>query len=140
MEPGRREQIPATRESMLQAPQEAPAYGVERSADNGIEKTIEATPSRAEFTPPAPQVVLPVVNPPVQTGGDAGLAAAPSGNDDIPDIANDDDLIEKEWVDKAKKIIAETKDDPYKREIEISKLQIEYIRRRYGREIGQSEE
>ena len=42
------------------------------------------------------------------------------------------------WVDKAKKIIAETKDDPYRREREVSKLQIEYIRRRYGREIGDS--
>ena len=55
-------------------------------------------------------------------------------------IANDDDIIEKEWVDKAKKIIAETKDDPYRREVEISKLQIEYIRKRYGREIGKVED
>ena len=51
---------------------------------------------------------------------------------------NEDDLIEKEWVDKAKRIIADTRDDPYKREKEISKLQIEYIRKRYGREIGDS--
>ena len=55
-----------------------------------------------------------------------------------PLAAGDDDLIEKEWVDRAKKIIAETKDDPYRREKEISKLQVEYIRRRYGREIGSS--
>jgi hypothetical protein len=56
--------------------------------------------------------------------------------DDTALIAHDDDLIEKEWVDKAKLILAETKDDPYTREREIGKLQAEYIRKRYGREIG----
>lgn len=56
-----------------------------------------------------------------------------------PLIANDDDLIEKEWVDRAKKILAETKDDPYKREKEVSRLQIDYIKKRYGRELGAAE-
>jgi hypothetical protein len=58
--------------------------------------------------------------------------------DDMPILANDDDLIEKEWVDKAKKIILETKDDPYRREQEVGKLQAEYLRKRYGRELGAS--
>lgn len=62
-----------------------------------------------------------------------------AADDSVPADAGDDDLIEKEWVDKAKQIIAKTKDDPYTREREVSKLQIEYIRRRYGRQIGVSE-
>lgn len=53
-----------------------------------------------------------------------------------PLVAADEDLIEKEWVDKAKKVIADTKDDPYRREKEVSRLQIEYVRKRYGRVIG----
>lgn len=56
-----------------------------------------------------------------------------------PTIAADDDLIEKEWVDKAKKIILDTKDDPYKREQEVSKLQADYLRKRYGKELGASD-
>ncbi|MEO8691183.1 MAG: hypothetical protein ABI397_00185 [Candidatus Saccharimonas sp.] len=63
----------------------------------------------------------------------------PVTDDSMPADAGDDDLIEKEWVDKAKQIIAKTKDDPYTREREVSKLQIEYIRRRYGRQMGVSE-
>lgn len=59
-----------------------------------------------------------------------------SDNNAAPLVAADEDLIEKEWVDKAKKIIAETKDDPHRREAEVSKLQIEYVRKRYGRIIG----
>ena len=62
-----------------------------------------------------------------------------TSDDDLPVIANDDDLIEKEWVDKAKKIIAETKDDPYKREQEVNRLQADYLRKRYGKELGVTE-
>ncbi|MDK2898903.1 MAG: hypothetical protein PWQ10_90 [Patescibacteria group bacterium] len=56
-----------------------------------------------------------------------------------PLIANDDDLIEKEWVERAKKIVTETKNDPYRREENISKLQIDYIKKRYGRDLGVAE-
>jgi hypothetical protein len=59
--------------------------------------------------------------------------------DDLPLAANDDDLIEREWVDKAKKIIVETKDDPYRREQEVGRLQADYLRKRYGRELGASQ-
>ncbi len=59
-------------------------------------------------------------------------------SDDNPLLASDEDLIEKEWVDKTKKIILETKDDPFKREQEIAKLHIDYIKKRYGRTIGES--
>lgn len=81
------------------------------------------------------QVAMPALPAPVLTTAQPAPSAV---SDDSPIVANDDDLIEKEWVDKAKKILAETRDDPYRREQEISKLQIEYIRRRYGRQIGES--
>ena len=55
-----------------------------------------------------------------------------------PSVADDVDLIEKEWVDKAKKIITETRDDPYRREQEVSRLQADYLRKRYGKELGVS--
>lgn len=59
--------------------------------------------------------------------------------DDTPLVANDDDLIEKEWVDKAKKIIIETRDDPHRREKEVGKLQADYLLKRYGKELGASQ-
>lgn len=84
----------------------------------------------------AAQIAMPALPMPVLQQPQQNSSAA--SDDDTPLVANDDDLIEKEWVDKAKKILTETKDDPYKREREISKLQIEYIRKRYGRDIGDS--
>lgn len=86
----------------------------------------------------------PILPPPVFTTPAVPQPAAPpqqlSANDDLPLVANDDDLIEKEWVDKAKKIIVETKDDPYKREQEVGRLQADYLRKRYGRELGASQQ
>lgn len=82
---------------------------------------------------PAPPPILPI---PPQATQVVPMPVLPTASDDNPVVAADDDLIEKEWVDKAKKIITETRDDPYKREREVSKLQADYLRKRYGREIG----
>lgn len=116
--------------------EQPPAEGMpERSLERGAEQTEQRGEVRPQTTPPqilpAP-VVVPI--PPVVTT-DSSVAAV---TDDTPLIANDDDLIEKEWVDKAKKIITQTKDDPYRREQEVSKLQADYLQKRYGRELGAS--
>ncbi len=73
---------------------------------------------------PSDQVVSDVATPPAV---------------DMPAVANDDDLIEKEWVEKAKKILAETKDDPYRREQEVNRLQADYLQKRYGRTLGSAQ-
>ena len=101
----------------------------------------ERTPEREQFmqnvdrqTAPPPPPLVPAAPMPQVVPAPALPSTSPS--DDVPLLANDDDLIEKEWVDKAKKIIAETKDDPYKREQEVNRLQIDYLRKRYGKELG----
>lgn len=55
-----------------------------------------------------------------------------------PAVAADDDLIEKEWVDRAKKIVSDTRDDPYEQENAVTKLQRDYKKKRYGRELGEA--
>lgn len=56
-----------------------------------------------------------------------------------PMVAADEDLIEKEWVDKAKDIITQTKDDPYARTAQVNALQRDYLQKRYGKVVGASE-
>ncbi len=68
-----------------------------------------------------------------------GDTASGASATDAPLVANDDDLIEKEWVDKAKKIITETRDDPHRREREVGKLQVDYLKKRYGKDLGASD-
>lgn len=56
-----------------------------------------------------------------------------------PLVAADEDLIEKEWVDKAKEIIEQTRDDPHARTQKVNELQRDYLQKRYGKVVGASE-
>ena len=56
-----------------------------------------------------------------------------------PQIADDVDVIEKEWIDKAKKIVSTTKDNPHQQEKEVSKLQATYLMKRYNKQVKLSE-
>jgi hypothetical protein len=54
---------------------------------------------------------------------------------DSPIVADDVDVIEKEWVQKAKEIVTQTKDDPHKQSIELTKFKHDYMNKRYGKDI-----
>jgi hypothetical protein len=101
---------------------------------------MEHKEHQAEAAPAAESIHVPPVAVPAlivsSTPTDDAIATLPQVQDDTPATANDNELIEKEWVDKAKKVIAETKDDPYRREQEVSKLQADYLLKRYGRKLG----
>ena len=45
----------------------------------------------------------------------------------------------KEWVDKAKAIVSATQNDPYKRDHDVGLLQVDYLKKRFGRELGVAE-
>jgi hypothetical protein len=49
-----------------------------------------------------------------------------------PKTADDVDLIEKEWVDRAKKIISETQNEPYLRDKQVTELRQDYKQKRYS--------
>lgn len=70
--------------------------------------------------------------------GDDGAVNIPQPASGLtsPVIAKDDDLIEKEWVEKAKKIVRETRDDPFKQDIVVNELRWSYIEKRYNRKKG----
>lgn len=58
------------------------------------------------------------------------------GQSATPVIADDNDVIEKEWVDKAKQIVARTQGDPHAKSNELTGLKKEYIQKRYGKSIS----
>ncbi len=59
----------------------------------------------------------------------------PAAVSNTPAIADDADLIEKEWVVKAKHIVEQTKNDPHLRNQEINKIKADYIKKRYNKDI-----
>lgn len=57
-----------------------------------------------------------------------------------PTEANDTDLIEKEWVVKAKQIVGDMSDDPFRQQQELSKLKADYLKKRYGKDVKLTDE
>ncbi len=118
-------------QAIERAPQLAsPEVGIETGAERR-EQAAEAAAAAADSSglPTALPGPAPISDVPVVTNQQSSAS---------PLVANDDDLIEKEWVDRAKKIVSDTKEDPYKREAAVSELQKDYQKKRYGRELGEA--
>lgn len=132
--PGQRsiEQVPVPQIESYEVPPNLSSP--ERDAGVSMERVEQRSP--VELAPPPPVAIPPVVStvPPVNQPLPAPIAQ-PVQN---PVAANDDDTIEREWVDRAKQVIAQTKDNPYAREKAIGELQRDYLMKRYGRQIGTS--
>ncbi len=65
-------------------------------------------------------------------GGMNGVTASPQ-------IADDTDLIEKEWVERAKRIVEHTKHDPHLQTQEMHTMKADYIKKRYNKDIKLSD-
>lgn len=57
----------------------------------------------------------------------------------LPQIAADNDVIEKEWVDALDEVIRRTSDNPFLQQEEISKVKVEYMKKRYNKDIKKGE-
>ena len=91
-------------------------------------------------TQSAPAQAPPTVPPPAVSAQPAQSVApdpavAQTGHPGAPAIADDLDLIEKEWVEKAKAIVAQTIHDPYNQNKEMNKFKADYMKKRYNKEI-----
>lgn len=134
-------QVPRTPETPVQF-SGGVEYGVEQPAAKPEKENLngaEAQPgSAANQQYQGLPIALPVTEP--VTPPKANSATSVADDDDTPLVASDDDLIEKEWVDKLKKIIALTRDDPYERNRVIAQLQADYLKKRYNKILGQEQE
>ena len=92
-------------------------------------ETPAGGPVSEPVRPVAPPV--PVIAPPAEPS----TSHTQLQDDDSPASAGDDDLIEKEWVEKAKRVIAETKHDPHMQEQAVSRLQADYLQKRYNKTV-----
>lgn len=111
---------------------------IEKSIDSGVDKRVDRYERRSGMSAIANDVTSTTMLPtPVDDDRNDDNITTVIGNS--PLIASDDDLIEKEWVDKAKRIIADTHNNPYQREHAVSELQIVYLKKRYGKELGVTE-
>lgn len=94
----------------------------------------EQAPKTGTVPPPTSQPIqLPKsINTTKPTNQDDVIAT--TKNNDLK-IIEDSDLIEKEWVDKAKEIVERNRDDPYKQSEQITEVRAEYMKKRYNKII-----
>lgn len=121
----------------MQQPEMPARQGVEFQGAPERQQSYEQRSAAPDSSVPAAPPTAPVA--PIIPNPTPVVVADPVG-DDAPAVAADEDLIEKEWVEKAKKVITETKHDPYLQERAVSKLQADYLQKRYGKTVKLPEE
>jgi hypothetical protein len=97
--------------------------GASQAADDSSQQQI---PQATTAQPSMPQAQMPTDQPPVDP--------------QTPIIADDNDLIEKEWVLKAKEIVARTKHDPYMQNKEVERIKADYMKKRYNKDVKVTED
>lgn len=127
-------QIPGSAEFFPDGTMQSPEVAVPRVEQGSVQ--VEQLSQSAQAAAP-----MPVASPyaPLQQPVAPPAQAPLTADDTTPALAADDDLIEKEWVDKVKKIIALTKGKPYEQAQAVAALQADYLKKRYNRVLGESD-
>lgn len=133
MEPQKNLEIPRVFEAhsqLINNPHEVGNFVFEQNinridSDKARAEAMQAF-SNQDSQRPISQAILPTVQ---ESSANSPVAV-------VPATARDIDLMEDEWVKDLKKMIVETKGDPYAREVRFKEMQIDYLKKRYNRIIN----
>jgi hypothetical protein len=118
-------------------PEQSPAGYVPQEnmpAPAEIAGGAERAPMAAANAQPTPSVAPPVQMPIFDPAAQA-IAVPSTTQSAAKTVLKDDDLIEKEVVERAKRVIASTHDDPYKQTEELSVLKNDYMQKNYNKPL-----
>lgn len=114
--------------------------GLEKQRERSMEVRPDQESGQSKKAPKATsdnaitQIPVPgAINIPVQDVQTTKSAAPTTDDTGMP--AHDVDLIEKQWVQRAKAIVAQTQDDPHAQKKEMGKVKAEYIKKRFNKTI-----
>jgi hypothetical protein len=114
-----------------------PNEGTPKSPEN-LPFAAERAVANSQPTPPAaPSMALPAM--PTAAPGTSQTDVTTTTPTTLPSVADDGDLIEKEWVHKAKQIVEQTKEDPHLQSQELNVFKADYMKKRYNKTIRLSE-
>jgi hypothetical protein len=112
-------------------PQAENAYAVPAAEVPAAKVAEQSRPSAAQPAPGMPPQHAAQFAVAAQTALGPVESAAPA----MPAMADDVDLIEKEWIVKAKEIVERTKDDPRQQSVEMTRVKADYIKKRYDKDV-----
>ena len=131
MEPQKNLEIPRVFEAQSQPtnnPHEVGNFGFEQNINRIDSDKARAEAMQAFSNQDSQQSISQAILPAVQESSANNLV--------VPATARDIDLMEDEWVKDLKKMVVETKGDPYAREVRFKEMQIDYLKKRYNRIIN----
>ena len=133
MEPQKNLEIPRVLEAQSQPinnPHEVGNFGFGQNINRIDSDKARAEAMQAFSNQDSQQLISQAILPTVQESSANNPVAV------VPATARDIDLMEDEWVKDLKKMIVETKGDPYTREVRFKEMQIDYLKKRYNRIIN----
>ena len=128
-------------EPSLDLPMPHTEQGSARNESNAAGYSGELSQDVAIETGAVSAVPPPMSIPPQQSATDDSQALAQqigamtTGMQGMPAIADDVDLIEREWVHKAKEIVEHTRGDPHAQNKEMNKVKADYLKKRYNKDL-----
>lgn len=118
-----------------------PSAGQQGRAGEAFSSRPESLPAAAESAPRtggAQTAALPALPQTSVPAAGAAQGAVPTAQPAAPaavPIKDDNDSIEKEWVNKAKQIVERTRDDPYRQSEELTVVKADYMKQRYNKTV-----
>jgi hypothetical protein len=117
-----------------QAPLPAGAGTVPEQA-RGPAAAPERAPSSAAAGAAAALPVMPMPPMSDNSGASAHSAVSTTSKSTSSGLIKDEDLIDKQWVEKAKRIVERTRDDPQQQSEQLTLVKADYMKQRYGKTI-----
>lgn len=104
--------------------------------------TTDDQSDSGQLLPPVNDNNLPVDSSDASQPNDQNVSqpVPPSIQAPQQDEAGDVDVIEKAWIEKAKKIVDQTSTDPFEQQKMLSKVKAEYIKKRFNKDIKINDE
>ena len=122
-----------------------PPPHLEQGTSGDPARSVESGRATSERTPGANQPLVSAFLPPPPSfatnaaGHGTAIDVVSTTRSVVATTADDSDLIEKEWVSKAKAIVEKTQNDPYQQSKELNFLRAGYMQKRYSKHIKLSE-
>lgn len=124
----------------LPQPQEVSGQEVPEQGSGAQPETRGMQAPSARPSGQQPDPAMPLDPQALQPIGTTTPASAPDANAYTAALMADDaDLIEKEWVTRAKAIVMHTKDDPHAQNREMNKVKADYLKKRYNKDLKTTE-
>jgi len=65
----------------------------------------------------------------------AQTVVPPTPTNVVSNVSDDDDLIESEWVEMAKRIVESTRDDPHQQSEQLTVFKADYLKKRFDKTL-----